>query len=186
MLPSMSSGRWRLWLSCFLLFGLPVPRYLTELQDQFAFVAKTNVGGEFLNDEDKEKLQQIGAQEWERHFDDRLGLSPVEELRMPELSSLLPATEAVLSDKAQHIIKRTTEVSFPPDLGIKIDVPEHQYNLGELHNLSISRGTLTPEERYKINEHMITGIKMLNSIPFPDYLQNVPRIATTHHETMRP
>lgn len=156
-----------------------------ELQDQFAFVAKTNVGGEFLNDRDKEKLQQIGAQKWERHFDDRLGLSPVEELRMPKEISSLPATEALLSNKVQHIIERTTEVSFPPELGIKVDVPEHQYNLGELHNLSISRGTLTPEERYKINEHMITGIKMLNSIPFPDYLQNVPRIATTHHETMK-
>ncbi len=26
---------------------------------------------------------------------------------------------------------------------------------------------------------------MLDSIPFPDYLKNVPRIATTHHETMK-
>ncbi|MGR5094169.1 HD domain-containing phosphohydrolase [Vibrio maritimus] len=156
-----------------------------ELMAQFDFVAKTNVGGEFLSDEDKQKLSSIGGQTWVRHFDDRLGLSPVEELRMPKERATLPATETLLSDKVQHVIKRTTEVTFPPELGIKVDIPEHQYNLGELHNLSISRGTLTPEERYKINEHMITGIKMLNSIPFPDYLQNVPRIATTHHETMK-
>ncbi len=57
--------------------------------------------------------------------------------------------------------------------------------MGEIYNLSISRGTLTQEERFKINEHMIAGIKMLSSIPFPDDLKNVERIATTHHETMR-
>ncbi|GAL17913.1 ABC-type amino acid transport signal transduction systems periplasmic component/domain [Vibrio maritimus] len=156
-----------------------------ELMAQFDFVAKTNIGGEFLSDEDKRNLNEIGGQTWVRHFDDRLGLSPVEELRMPKERPTLPTTETLLSDKVQHVIKRTTEVTFPPELEIKVDVPEHQYNLGELHNLSISRGTLTPEERYKINEHMITGIKMLDSIPFPDYLQNVPRIATTHHETMK-
>jgi HD-GYP domain-containing protein (c-di-GMP phosphodiesterase class II) len=32
---------------------------------------------------------------------------------------------------------------------------------------------------------MIAGIKMLSSIPFPEDLKNVERIATTHHETMR-
>ena len=65
------------------------------------------------------------------------------------------------------------------------DDPEHLYNLGELYNLSISRGTLTAEDRFKINEHMISTIKMLGSLPFPSELQNVPRYASTHHETMR-
>jgi HD-GYP domain-containing protein (c-di-GMP phosphodiesterase class II) len=59
------------------------------------------------------------------------------------------------------------------------------YNQGELYNLSISRGTLTDEDRFKINEHMISTIKMLESLPFPPELQNVPRYASTHHETMR-
>jgi HD-GYP domain-containing protein (c-di-GMP phosphodiesterase class II) len=66
-----------------------------------------------------------------------------------------------------------------------MDVPEHLYNLGELYNLSISRGTLTAEDRFKINEHMISTIKMLESLPFPEELKNVPRYASTHHETMR-
>jgi HD-GYP domain-containing protein (c-di-GMP phosphodiesterase class II) len=65
-----------------------------------------------------------------------------------------------------------------------MDVPEHLYNLGEIYNLSISRGTLTEEDRFKINEHMITTIKMLEGLPFPDELKNVPRYASTHHETM--
>jgi HD-GYP domain-containing protein (c-di-GMP phosphodiesterase class II) len=32
---------------------------------------------------------------------------------------------------------------------------------------------------------MISTIKMLESLPFPEELQNVPRWASTHHETMR-
>jgi HD-GYP domain-containing protein (c-di-GMP phosphodiesterase class II) len=66
-----------------------------------------------------------------------------------------------------------------------MDIPEHLYNQGELYNLSVSRGTLTSEDRFKINEHMISTIKMLESLPFPEEMQNVPRYASTHHETMR-
>jgi HD-GYP domain-containing protein (c-di-GMP phosphodiesterase class II) len=32
---------------------------------------------------------------------------------------------------------------------------------------------------------MISTIKMLESLPFPEELKNVPRYASTHHETMR-
>ncbi len=49
----------------------------------------------------------------------------------------------------------------------------------------MSRGTLTEEDRFKINEHMISTIKMLESLPFPEELKNVPRYASTHHETMK-
>ena len=66
-----------------------------------------------------------------------------------------------------------------------MDIPEHLYTLGEVYNLSSSRGTLTAEDRFKINEHMISTIKMLESLPFPEELKNVPRYASTHHETMR-
>ncbi|WP_338166593.1 HD domain-containing phosphohydrolase [Vibrio sp. 10N] len=155
------------------------------LREQFAFVANINIGGEFLNDQDKERLIKIAKQPWQRYFDNRLGLSPVEEERMSKQSDSLPVTESLLSDKIEHVIHHHSEISYPPELGIKVDVPEHLYNLGELHNLTISRGTLTAEERFKINEHMITGIQMLSSIPFPEDLQNVERIATTHHETMK-
>jgi HD-GYP domain-containing protein (c-di-GMP phosphodiesterase class II) len=66
-----------------------------------------------------------------------------------------------------------------------MDVPQHLYNQGEVYNLSVSRGTLTDEDRFKINEHMISTIKMLESLPFPPELRNVPRYASTHHETMK-
>jgi len=58
------------------------------------------------------------------------------------------------------------------------------YNRGELHNLSISRGTLTAEERYKINDHMVQTIVMLGALPFPRHLRAVPEIAGGHHEKM--
>ena len=66
-----------------------------------------------------------------------------------------------------------------------MDIPEHLYNQGELHNLAISRGTLTAEDRFKINEHITSTIKMLENLPFPPELAKVPRYASTHHETLK-
>ena len=156
-----------------------------ELLDQFAFVASCNVGGEFLDQAKLDRLQEIARQTWQRHFDNRIGLSPLEELRAPATTDTLPATEALLSDKPEHIIEREHRAVYPPEYGIDMAIPEHLYNQGELYNLSVSRGTLTEEDRFKINEHMISTIKMLESLPFPDELKNVPRYASTHHETLK-
>ncbi|RLA45533.1 MAG: phosphohydrolase [Gammaproteobacteria bacterium] len=155
-----------------------------SLQDDYKFVASCNVGGEFLDPEKQERLRSIGSKIWHRYFDDRLGLSPVEELRLQGEPENLPAEEKLLADKPEHIIERTRSTDYPAELGINMDIPEHLYNQGEIYNLSISRGTLTVEDRFKINEHMISTIKMLDSLPFPPELQNVPRYASTHHETM--
>ncbi len=54
----------------------------------------------------------------------------------------------------------------------------------ELKNLSIQRGTLNDEEREIINSHIDATIKMLESLPFPKDLQNVPEYAGGHHEKM--
>ena len=48
----------------------------------------------------------------------------------------------------------------------------------------IGRGTLTDEERYKINEHIVQTIVMLSRLPFPKALRRVPEIAGGHHEKM--
>ena len=42
--------------------------------------------------------------------------------------------------------------------------PANKFNLGELYNLSIRRGTLTAEERYHINEH-IGGTTLVKLTP---------------------
>ncbi|MDP3878333.1 MAG: HD domain-containing phosphohydrolase [Methylobacter sp.] len=54
----------------------------------------------------------------------------------------------------------------------------------EIYNLSIFRGTLTPEERKIINNHINVTIAMLETIKFPKHLQNVVEIAGGHHERM--
>ena len=157
----------------------------SKLREDFNFIAQCNVGGEFFDEEKVSHLLAISGQTWQRHFDDRLGLSPVEELRQGESSTVLPATEQLLSDKSEHLIKRENSTQYDPALGIKMDVPEHLYNLGEIYNLCVGRGTLTTEDRFKINEHMISTIKMLEGLPFPPELKNVARYASTHHETIK-
>ena len=54
----------------------------------------------------------------------------------------------------------------------------------EVYNLTIPRGTLTPEERKVINDHIVVTIKMLEELPYPKHLQNVPEFAGGHHETL--
>jgi len=54
----------------------------------------------------------------------------------------------------------------------------------ELYNLSIARGTLTPEEREVINNHILVTISMLESLPYPRSLARVPEYACGHHERM--
>ncbi|WP_299805636.1 HD domain-containing phosphohydrolase [uncultured Shewanella sp.] len=158
-----------------------------QLIDDFEFIANANVGGEFMDQEAKDRLAQLAGMTWQRHFDDRLGLSPVEELNLVEREAedVYPVTESLLRDKPEHIIKRVNKVEFDPKFGIKMAIPEHQYNLGELYNLTISRGTLTAEDRFKINEHVTSTIKMLENLPFPPELARVPRYASTHHETLK-
>lgn len=54
----------------------------------------------------------------------------------------------------------------------------------EIYNLTIRAGTLTTEEREIINEHISLTIKMLESLPWPKHLRNVPEYAGGHHERM--
>jgi HD-GYP domain-containing protein (c-di-GMP phosphodiesterase class II) len=54
----------------------------------------------------------------------------------------------------------------------------------EVMNLSVQRGTLNDSERKIINNHIVTTITMLESLPFPRHLQNVPEYAGGHHEKM--
>lgn len=156
-----------------------------QLQEDFAFIANANVGGEFISEEDVARLHELAEITWMRYFDDQLGLSSGEKSRLQEEPRPLPATEKLLVDRPEHLIERHHSGDFDPKFGIKMEVPEYLYNLGELHNLAISRGTLSPEDRFKINEHIISTIKMLESLPFPDELKRVPRYASTHHETMK-
>mgnify|MGYP001492296541 FL=1 len=54
----------------------------------------------------------------------------------------------------------------------------------EIENLTIGRGTLTAKERGIINNHIDVTIKMLEALPWPKHLSNVPEYAGGHHERM--
>lgn len=157
-----------------------------KIIDDFEFVALCNQGGEFMSDEAKARLGEIAKLTWLQYFDSRLGLSPIEQLKLGKSieSEFKPLMQHLLIDSPLHITKREKDTEFAPELGINIDIPKNVSNLGELYNLCINRGTLTEEDRYIINGHIIGTIKMLNSLPFPDELKNVPRYASTHHETL--
>ena len=157
------------------------------LEDDYAFVAECNIGGEFMSDERIERLGKIAEITWTRNFDDRLGVSHEEQSRKERTqATALPALEALLADKDEHLIHRRHRETPPDekDRGFRMEVPKHEYDNGELHNLTIRRGTLNAEERYKINHHIIQTIIMLEKLPFPKHLEQVPEYAAGHHEKM--
>ena len=157
-----------------------------QLIDDFTFIASVNLGSEFMDKEMQERVKKIANYEWVRNFDDKLGLSEIELHRYKDDKEIsLPVKEKLLSDRPEYIIKR---VGFDYEAymadGFKEEVPKYLYNYGEIYNLCIEKGTLTPEERFKIDEHVIVSIKMLEQIPFPPQLKRIPEYAGTHHETM--
>ncbi|MCA4078840.1 phosphohydrolase, partial [Pseudomonas kurunegalensis] len=162
-----------------------------RLQDDFAFVAQANIGGEFMQDADIERLQQISQQRWRRHFDNRLGISRDEAQRYSGVPQpVLPVDEPLLADRPEHRVpwgERKPPVTKGDPCnrwGFDMRLPAHASNHGELYNLSIRRGTLNDEERFKINEHIVQTIIMLSSLPFPRQMRRVPAIAGNHHEKL--
>ncbi|RBA25536.1 HD domain-containing phosphohydrolase [Herminiimonas fonticola] len=160
---------------------------LRELDEEFAFIATCNEGGEFMAPERVERLQKIAERTWLRTLDDALGISYEEKRRKSGTPvTPLPVTESLLADKPEHLFERRAQDKIAADnkWNFRMKVPELLYNRGEVYNLSVSRGTLSEEERYKINEHMIQTVIMLSQLPFPRHLRHVPEIAGGHHEKM--
>tara|TARA_R110002110_G_scaffold36071_3_gene120811 strand:+ start:5867 stop:8758 length:2892 start_codon:yes stop_codon:yes gene_type:complete len=160
---------------------------LAQLDDDFAFIADCNIGGEFMSDDKIARIHELAGKTWTRTIDDRLGVAQEELLRMErEEAKVLPVAEPLLADRVHHRFERPESQKLELDnpWGFKLEVPELLYNRGEIHNLVIRRGTLTDEDRYKINEHIVQTIKMLEELPFPRHLRNVSEIAGGHHEKM--
>ena len=160
---------------------------LAKLDDDFAFIAESNIGGEFMAPERIERVEEIANIQWTRTLDDRLGVSQEEGKRKNRTKAAkLPVVENLLCDRDDHIVYREEEMVAAQDdqYRFKLDVPELKFNLGEVYNLSIARGTLTAEERFKINDHIVQTIVMLEQLPFPEHLKRVPEYAGGHHEKM--
>ena len=162
-----------------------------QLQADFAFVAQSNVGGESMADADVQRLHAIGVQRWQRHFDDRIGLSRAEHERLLGVPiPPLPAQEFLLADRPEHVVswgarRPPVEAGNPANRwGFDMVLPPQEVHLGELHNLAVRRGTLTDEDRFKINDHIVQTIILLSGLPFPPHLARVPAIAGSHHEKL--
>ncbi|HLY55637.1 MAG TPA: HD domain-containing phosphohydrolase [Stellaceae bacterium] len=155
------------------------------LDEEFTFVASCNIGGEAMSPDRLARLRRIAERTWTRTLDDRIGISRDERKRkVAAPAAVLPATEKLLENRPDQVIEREGRAVIGPDnpWGIRMDVPKHLYDRGEIYNLSIERGTLTEEERFKINEHVIDTIRMLERLPLPRHLRNAIEIAGGHHE----
>ena len=64
------------------------------------------------------------------------------------------------------MITRDHAVHYDSHLGIRMEIPEHKANHGELYNLLVERGTLTVEDRFRINEHIISTICLVAVLAF--------------------
>ena len=104
---------------------------IKKLNDDQAFLQKTNHGGEFMEPNDQERVADIGKYKWN------------------------------LKGKKINFLDKT-----------------------DIRNLQIPKGTLLPEEREIINDHIVITIDMLEKLPYPKNLRNVPEFAGGHHEKL--
>jgi len=104
---------------------------IKQQEDDKSFIEEANVGGEFMSQERKDRVNKIASYRWK-------------------------------------------------DNGS----PKPFFSEDEVYNLCISRGTLTPEERKIINDHIVVTIDMLEQLPYPKHLRNVPEFAGGHHEKL--
>lgn len=160
---------------------------LRQLDDDFSFVAMCNEGGEFMEPAKVARIREIAGRTWRRTLSNRIGLSYEEKKRMDRTPEpMLPVDEPLLADRDDHLTHYEAKDVIGQDnpWGFKLDQPRYKMNRGEVYNLCIGRGTLTEEERYRINDHISQTIIMLQSLPFPKHLRTVPEIAGGHHEKM--
>jgi HD-GYP domain-containing protein (c-di-GMP phosphodiesterase class II) len=79
-----------------------------------------------------------------------------------------------------RILAIATKYRWRNPAGVEVDF----LSADEIENLTIVAGTLTAEERRIINHHITVTIRMLEALPWPRHLQNVPEYAGGHHERM--
>jgi hypothetical protein len=85
-----------------------------------------------------------------------------------------------MSSEDQARVSRIAQYTWTGPRG----VPERFLLRDEEANLNIPYGTLNSQEREVINHHIVATIKMLEALPWPRHLVNVPEYAGGHHERM--
>ena len=134
-----------------------------QLNDDFEFIGKCNIGDEALTEQDLERIDKIAGQKFVRYFSRMVGLSWSEKKLINTPSVYINSeVETLLQDRPEQVAAL--------------------YNQGELTNIKIKQGTINSAERQKINEHIITTINMLKNLPFPPELSKIVEYAGAHHE----
>jgi len=88
--------------------------------------------------------------------------------------------EAMTPQAQDRVRDIATKYRWRNPRGEPVDFLTHD----EVENLTIRAGTLTGAERQVINHHINVTIQMLEALPWPRHLQNVPEYAGGHHERM--
>ncbi|NCP40510.1 MAG: GAF domain-containing protein, partial [Rhodoferax sp.] len=89
-------------------------------------------------------------------------------------------SESMSEDKVERVRRIAHQYQWRNVEGVQTDF----LTADETENLSIRKGTLTTAEREIINYHIVATIKMLEKLPWPRHLKNVPEFAGGHHERM--
>jgi HD-GYP domain-containing protein (c-di-GMP phosphodiesterase class II) len=88
--------------------------------------------------------------------------------------------EAMSPEDQQRVREIGTQRTWRNPAGVDADF----LTADEIENLTIRSGTLTAGEREVINHHIVATIRMLEALPWPKHLKNVPEYAGGHHERM--
>ncbi|MFN6961475.1 MAG: HD domain-containing phosphohydrolase [Rhodocyclaceae bacterium] len=88
--------------------------------------------------------------------------------------------EAMRPEDQERVLKIGTRRQWRNPDGVETDF----LSADEIDNLTIRSGTLTAAERAIINHHIVVTIEMLEALPWPKHLKNVPEYAGGHHERM--
>lgn len=159
------------------------------LQEEFDFVAQVNTGTTSLHAGGLARLRSIGARTWTPHFNRRLGLSREEQERQEAAGdAALPARERLLADRPDQIVGWGDDAppvtrEDPRNIwGFDMHLPPYSANHGELHNLSVPRGTLNDAERFHAYSHAVHTMTMLSALPLEGVLASLPALAANHHE----
>ena len=109
----------------------------------------------------------------------RAGIDALDEERT-FLRNTNKGTEFLVDEAVQRVRVIGTQKTWRNPEGVESEF----LSADEIENLTIRAGTLTAAEREVINYHIVATIKMLEQLPWPKHLRNVPEYAGGHHERM--
>jgi len=87
---------------------------------------------------------------------------------------------SVREDDVSHDLRMVADFTFPGDDGDTLPL----LTAAELDALTLAQGSLTPEERIEIQQHVSHTFAFLNHIPWTSSLSAVADIAHAHHEKL--